>query len=76
MSLALCLTGLRQEVPVTRILLLALTLLLLWQPLSVHSIGLWLSFTAVALLLLWSGMMRQEHKVKRFVRVQLWLSVA
>lgn len=75
-SLALCLTGLRQEVPVTRILLLALTLLLLWQPLSVHSIGLWLSFTAVALLLLWSGMMRQEHKVKRFVRVQLWLSVA
>lgn len=70
-------TGARQEWPYLRIWLLALAALLLWQPLSVHSMGLWLSFVAVGLLLLWAGMARaQASKIKQFISLQLWLTLA
>jgi len=75
-ALTLLLMGLRKEVPILRVLLLAFVLLMLWQPLSVHSVGFWLSFGAVALLILWSGMSLQGHKVKQFIRLQLWLTLA
>ena len=75
-ALALLLTGLRKEVPILRVLLLAFVLLVLWQPLSVHAVGFWLSFGAVALLILWSGMSLQGHKIKQFIRLQLWLTLA
>ncbi|HMY00190.1 MAG TPA: ComEC/Rec2 family competence protein, partial [Agitococcus sp.] len=48
------LIGNRQEWPALKIWLLALTMVLLWQPLSVHSVSLWLSFVAVGLLFFWS----------------------
>lgn len=70
-------TGLRQEWPYFRVWLLALTGLLLWQPLTVHSVSLWLSFVAVGLLLFWSGMNQtQESKLKQFIKLQLWLTLA
>lgn len=72
----LLLTGLRKEVPFLRLLLVAFVALVLWQPLSVHAIGFWLSFGAVALLMLWSGMVPQGHKIKQFLRLQLWLTLA
>lgn len=75
-ALALLLTGLRKEVPILRVLLLAFVLLVLWQPLSVHAVGFWLSFGAVALLILWSGMSWQGHKIKQFIRLQMWLTLA
>jgi competence protein ComEC len=67
---------LRKEVPILRVLLLAFVLLVLWQPLSVHAVGFWLSFGAVALLILWSGMSWQGHKIKQFIRLQWWLTLA
>ncbi|HMU88851.1 MAG TPA: DNA internalization-related competence protein ComEC/Rec2, partial [Agitococcus sp.] len=71
------LIGNRQEWPVLKIWLLALTMVLLWQPLTVHSVSLWLSFVAVGLLFFWSGMQqKQEHKITQFIKLQLWITLA
>ena len=71
------LIGNRQEWPALKIWLLALTMVLLWQPLSVHSVSLWLSFVAVGLLFFWSGMQqKQEHKITQFIKLQLWITLA
>lgn len=77
LAVLMLLIGIRQEWPYFRVWLLALTGLLLWQPLTVHSVSLWLSFVAVALLLFWSGInQQQEAKIKQFIKLQLWLTVA
>ena len=75
-AMMLLLTGFRKEIPPSRVLLFALVLIVLWQPLSVHLVSFWLSFAAVALLMLWSGMANVGHKIKQFVRLQLWITLA
>ncbi|MDO8417355.1 MAG: DNA internalization-related competence protein ComEC/Rec2 [Agitococcus sp.] len=66
----------QREVSIVAVLLRAFVLIVLWQPLSVHAIGFWLSFMAVAVLVLWGGWQRQEHKILAFGRLQLWLTLA
>jgi competence protein ComEC len=75
-TISIVLTWFQREVSIFAILLRAFVLIVLWQPLSVHAIGFWLSFMAVAVLVLWSGWQRQEHKVFAFGRLQLWLTLA
>ncbi|MFO1391596.1 MAG: DNA internalization-related competence protein ComEC/Rec2 [Agitococcus sp.] len=75
-AMLLLLTGFRKEIPASRVLLLAFVLIVLWQPLNVHLVSFWLSFGAVALLMLWSGMTSIDHKIKQFVRLQCWITIA
>ncbi|MBH1971977.1 DNA internalization-related competence protein ComEC/Rec2 [Moraxellaceae bacterium AER2_44_116] len=74
--MSIVLAWFQREVSVFAILLRAFVLIVLWQPLSVHAIGFWLSFMAVAVLVLWSGWQREEHQVFSFGRLQLWLTLA
>ncbi len=74
--LSVSLAWFQREISIFAILLRAFVLLVLWQPLCVHAIGFWLSFMAVAVLVLWSGWQRQEHSVFAFGRLQLWLTLA
>ncbi len=74
--LSVCLAWFQREVSFFAIFLRAFVLMVLWQPLSVHAIGFWLSFMAVAVLVLWSAWQRQEHSVFAFGRLQLWLTLA
>ena len=47
-TISIVLTWFQREVSIFAILLRAFVLIVLWQPLSVHAIGFWLSFMAVA----------------------------
>ncbi len=66
----------QREASIVAILVRSFVFITLWQPLSVHAIGFWLSFIAVALLVLWGGWQRQEHQWLAFGRLQLWLTLA
>jgi competence protein ComEC len=54
----------------------SLALVLLWQPLSVHAAGFWLSFGAVALILLWSGRKWQGSALLKAASLQGYLFLA
>ena len=54
----------------------ALALVLFWQPLSVHAAGFWLSFGAVALIMLWSARTRQQPVLLQAAGLQLYLFLA
>lgn len=55
--------------------LLALTVVLLLDPLAVHSVGLWLSFVAVGLLLLLTQMTTSAPVWRQVLKTQWWVSV-
>lgn len=57
-----------------QMLLAALSLVLLHDPLAVHAAGLWLSFVAVAVLMTGSLPVREESGVRALLRVQWWAS--
>lgn len=76
LSLSVFIAWWQRDVSGLAILLRAFVLIVLWQPLSVHAIGFWLSFMAVAILIFWSGWQRQEHHWLAFSRLQLWLTLA
>ncbi|PTQ90373.1 DNA internalization-related competence protein ComEC/Rec2 [Agitococcus lubricus] len=61
----------RHSVSPIQTLLRAFVLLVLWQPLSVHAMGFWLSFVAVAVLML-ALHVQHASPVWHFVRLQ-WL---
>ncbi|RZU45024.1 competence protein ComEC [Fluviicoccus keumensis] len=54
----------------------ALALVLFWQPLSVHAAGFWLSFGAVALIMLWGGIRRRGSALMQAAGLQLYLFLA
>ncbi len=64
----------QQPLPPFRVLLLALVAVLGWQPLAVHAAGFWLSFGAVAVLLLLAGA-QQRPAWRQAVAVQFGLSL-
>jgi competence protein ComEC len=51
----------------------SLGLVLLWQPLSVHAAGFWLSFGVVALIQLFAGWKSRQPSWWQAVRLQFWL---
>ena len=60
----------RRELPATAILLRALVLVLLFEPLAVHAAGFWLSFVAVAVLMLLAWSELGEASWREFGRTQ------
>lgn len=65
----------QRPLPAFRVLLLALVAVLGWQPLAVHAAGFWLSFGAVALLLLLAGAQPHQPAWRQAVAVQFGLSL-
>lgn len=59
LAVVLLCQGMNLRLPAFQILMLALVVVLLWSPLAVHAVGFWLSFGAVAILLL-LGTLRQD----------------
>ncbi len=59
LAVVLLCQGMSRRLPAFQVLMLALVLVLLWSPLAVHAVGFWLSFGAVAILLL-LGALRQN----------------
>ncbi|HEX5277154.1 MAG TPA: DNA internalization-related competence protein ComEC/Rec2 [Fluviicoccus sp.] len=54
----------------------SLALVLLWQPLSVHAAGFWLSFAAVALIMLWDGRRQPGGSLRQAASLQGYLFLA
>ncbi len=66
----------QRRLPVLQVVGIAMLVVLLWWPLSVHAAGFWLSFGAVALLTLIGQTRRHEPVWLQGVKLQLALSVA
>jgi competence protein ComEC len=65
---------LERHVPSLQVLLLALLAVLLWSPLAVHAAGFWLSFGAVALLMLFGRGVRGQPAWRQAVLLQVVIS--
>lgn len=66
----------RRDLPIGHALGLAVTALLVVDPFAPLSVGAWLSFGAVAVIVIsMSGRLRRENTVRSFTRVQLALSI-
>ncbi len=75
LAVVLLATGSRRRLPPLVILLLALLAVLLWSPLAVHAAGFWLSFGAVAILLLAGQARRERPWWQQAIMVQLLMSL-
>ncbi len=64
-----------RRLPSLQILLLALLAVLLWSPLAVHAAGFWLSFGAVAILLLLGQRQQGQPVWRQALMLQLWMSL-
>ncbi|MDF3031512.1 MAG: rec2 [Moraxellaceae bacterium] len=64
-----------RRLPPFQILLLALIAVLLWSPLAVHAAGFWLSFGAVALLMLLGRALRDLPPWRQALQAQLLISL-
>jgi competence protein ComEC len=64
-----------RRLPSFQILLLALLAVLLWSPLAVHAAGFWLSFGAVALLMLLGEALRGLPPWRQAVQAQFLISI-
>ncbi|MGH8494071.1 MAG: DNA internalization-related competence protein ComEC/Rec2 [Moraxellaceae bacterium] len=64
-----------RRLPPLSILLLALLAVLLWSPLAVHAAGFWLSFGAVAILLIMGQPRHEQPLWRQALRMQLWMSL-
>lgn len=64
-----------RRLPAMQVLLLALVAVLLWSPLAVHAAGFWLSFAAVAVLVLLASSSRGQPAWRQALQLQLALSL-
>lgn len=64
-----------RRLPSLQILLLALIAVLMWSPLAVHAAGFWLSFGAVAILLLLGQRQQGQPLWRQALILQLWMSL-
>jgi competence protein ComEC len=73
---ALCSIWLRRAQPPANVLALALIGVLLYEPHAVLTAGLWLSFVAVAAIILGSGLLKRSLPMRAFLSTQASVSVA
>jgi competence protein ComEC len=65
----------QKEIALWQRWLVALTVVLAWDPLAIYETGLWLSFWAVGVLMLLGSRRKKEGKVRQAFRMQLWMGL-